>query len=77
MELACGSFILPLLAGRALLIIQLFKDGHENMTNQVHQHKGCSVKNTLDENDALQHQQQIPHSDLILLQLSTCACYTN
>lgn len=37
MELACESLILSLLAGRAFLIIQLFKDGHENMTNQVHQ----------------------------------------
>lgn len=74
MELACRSLILSLLAGRALLIIQVFKDGHENITNQVHQHKRCSIKNPPRENDALQHHYQIPHSDLILLQLSTRTC---
>lgn len=77
MELACGSMILSLLAGGALLIIQLSKDAHENMTNQVYQQRRCSVENTLHENYTLQHHYQIPHSDLILLQLSTFAHYTN
>lgn len=45
MELACGSMILSLLAGGALLIIQLSKDAHENMTNQVYQQRRCSVEN--------------------------------